>query len=1306
MANFYTRRTLIIPASTPAPSEPSSRHNLAAPLRLSAHDYHVRDSDESAFTVILTHGTSFNKHFWELIINSLLTDSGLRSRVKRLIAIDAANHGDSAVLNRDVLPTKAFWPDDSRDILHTLKYFGVQQPVIGIGHSFGGGAMCHAAMMNPGAFWATIFIEPILFQMKDQTEGVARMAAKRRDKWDSKADLITAFQKNKGLQDWDRRQLDVYVEHGTIPIGEDSVSSPRTLKTPKEQEAATYLAAPYPEILALLSQSRGEHHFVWGADSKVISGPDRESVSRIMKPPSTTQVLAGAGHLNAGEGQEVSTGGSHLRRDKIWGLGFVRGRDRSPVTKRVRRSHIHTVARNAKCSLPDLTVSSQPDHPKTTCETTPPVRRGSAVCISLRPLVLTSASSKHSLFTHAASSIDMASEAGKDPRETITVADLDGDDGGDQADESARRDKRGSIDEDRQQPQQGTPSSPDPSERPAKKMKRGKYISRACTSCQQRKIKCEGGEPCAPCVQKKRQCVSAPRGGQPKQDQKSWATGSEPDSTNMNPPTNNVSNHELLARLVEVERRLCVMQGPNQDDDKYQPRLHSHSHGGPSGEDLPTPKSTDLQNVLEADGQTFAGEISMSPAFQDVGENLGPVNASSKSAGFSPRASHQNFASGEKRPRKMRGWLETVLKQHGIVPDEEEWRRYLVVFMDEIHVLYPVLHRPTIWETFNELWEYSALWSMTNSAEREQKRMSAALICFCLALGRCSVSTRMTDANGVHSAGWSLYSAGVALMQDTMEMSNTAAKSLLAMQILLLRVLYLFRLDATQRATRILALLVSNAHIVGLHRQSTYEGLPIFWSQLYCRTWWSIYVLDRRLAIESGRPCLIQDSNIDTAWPLALGDDWLSRFSKKTDTAQSLKAEIVAEIASEPITPIPYLTAMVRFSRVVGKVWELLYGMKGSTSSSAMVEYADTVLCNLLENLPRDLAYDPAVSPDVQFSTRLRWQVKQAMLLFSCTTFLRLLIRRPFLSDKTSGTRTEDDELESVSLCAGLAASILTAHESISDPSLKYCFPLSHYLTSSTMVMLGLVTREPQLKKRYKGLILAATRSLNMYSHRIWVSGKMMRWVSKLSLIVHRTLSDGSPEDLRMQNAEEDFDVDSSSHMDGTQQAASGPQDLSQAPNPNNNQFTSDGRALQAPALSGDDMNSLQGMERRESMVSAHTSTLSERQPSKSDETTDIWTMMETDNDNPSPELPGWAMLDFNFEAIINGDGLYPGIAGGELSAISEDGKSTIGRGGQGMGFDVDQSVFGALASNGMFDLDLNVDKAVLNLCNQTNDRY
>ncbi|RBQ90179.1 hypothetical protein VDGD_07326 [Verticillium dahliae] len=103
---LYVRRTLIVPASVPKDGEPSSRRNLAGSLRLSVHDYSVLDANPDGVTFVLTHGNSYNKYFWELIINLLLKRPDLRRFIKRFIAIDTANHGDSAVLNRGVLPAK------------------------------------------------------------------------------------------------------------------------------------------------------------------------------------------------------------------------------------------------------------------------------------------------------------------------------------------------------------------------------------------------------------------------------------------------------------------------------------------------------------------------------------------------------------------------------------------------------------------------------------------------------------------------------------------------------------------------------------------------------------------------------------------------------------------------------------------------------------------------------------------------------------------------------------------------------------------------------------------------------------------------------------------------------------------------------------------------------------------------------------------------------------------------------------------------------------------------------------------------
>lgn len=503
---------------------------------------------------------------------------------------------------------------------------------------------------------------------------------------------------------------------------------------------------------------------------------------------------------------------------------------------------------------------------------------------------------------------------------------------------------------------------------------------------------CDGGDPCTNCLARCQTCIFIPRGRQATLEQRIRAlTGTLGEHGHGIPA--GVNTADLVARLVDVERRLSLMSSQNEPRNGALPhKLYAYTLS--SDEQQASPAKTDLQAVLEPDGQTFAGEISMSPGLQDDGPSHGGRDGrrSSSSAAAAPEYPSRSplhntdptAVSGDRDgTRKVRAWLEPVLEQHGVVADEAEWRRYMHFFLDEIHVLYPFLHPPSLWETFNELWEYSALWPMASPAEREHKRMSVALVCFALALGRCTVSSRVTDADGVHSSGWTLYSVGTSLLQDAEE-SNTAARSLLGLQTLLMRVIYLFRLDAPQRGARMLALAVCNAHIIGLNRQRTLDAMPVFPSQMFARAWWCIYVIDRRIGLDCGRPYLIQDANVDTALPLNLGDDWLTRMIPRPERPAQLRAEMDREADAGRETPIPYLQAMVRYSRVAGKVWELLYGVKTVPlgSSSAMVEYTDTVLCELLDDLPGSLSYDPDVPWDVQFSTRPRWQVKQAMLLF------------------------------------------------------------------------------------------------------------------------------------------------------------------------------------------------------------------------------------------------------------------------------------------------------------------------------------
>ncbi|KAF5024141.1 hypothetical protein F66182_3775 [Fusarium sp. NRRL 66182] len=639
-------------------------------------------------------------------------------------------------------------------------------------------------------------------------------------------------------------------------------------------------------------------------------------------------------------------------------------------------------------------------------------------------------------------------------------------------------------------------------ERPAKKMKRGKYISRACTSCQQRKIKCEGGDPCRQCLVKQLPCQSsAPRGAQQvRRDSRPGAGGAQ-DQTCYSSSESGI-NREVLVRLEAVERHLRLMRPPSPDPAR-----------ATSLDDQLKPSAAKLQSSLETDGQTFAGEITMTPTFEDENERVehsGSVSSAMRVDYSSPASSlHPTTTSPGDATGQKRAWFEGLLARHGVTADEQQCRYHLQVYLDEVHPMYPIIHPPALWEIFNDMWQCPGLSSSTDVTEREQLRLSLALVCFCLALGRCSISTRITDPSGIDSSGWSLHNVGMTLLGDILETSNTAIKSLHMLQALMVRVMYLFRLDANQKAARVHALAVSVAQTIGLHRQGTVESMPAYYSQMYSRIWWALYLLDRRLALESGKPYIIQDSNVDTPMPLDLSDEWMTRFATRRETMADLQHEVAAEIARDASPScIPYVIAMVRYCRVAGKTWEVLYGVRASTASMpAMVEYVDTAIDKLLNTVPKNLQYDPEVPYEVQFSAMPQWQIKQTFLFNNCCTYLRLLIRRPLLPSSSSIYHTEEDDLESSIECASLAARILTTHQNIKDNVIKFSFALSHYVTSSAIVMVGLVSREPGSKRRYGDLIFAATQCLNEYCQKSWVSGKMIRCVSKLSRVVERVLA-------------------------------------------------------------------------------------------------------------------------------------------------------------------------------------------------------
>lgn len=170
---------------------------------------------------------------------------------------------------------------------------------------------------------------------------------------------------------------------------------------------------------------------------------------------------------------------------------------------------------------------------------------------------------------------------------------------------------------------------------------------------------------------------------------------------------------------------------------------------------------------------------------------------------------------------------------------------------------------------------------------------------------------------------------------------------------------------------------------IGIHREETLLKLPMFQSQMFCRLWWCLYIFDRRIALESGRPFILQDANIDTALPLCVSESWLEQLRDSPDKLESVKDAISIEVAKKPVTAMPYLLAKIQYSRIVGKVWSFLYGVQPSISSShshTMEYFVDTAIGKFLSNLPAELRFKRNIQIGDDSSTKMHKQ--QATLLF------------------------------------------------------------------------------------------------------------------------------------------------------------------------------------------------------------------------------------------------------------------------------------------------------------------------------------
>ncbi|KAL2795241.1 fungal-specific transcription factor domain-containing protein [Aspergillus keveii] len=594
---------------------------------------------------------------------------------------------------------------------------------------------------------------------------------------------------------------------------------------------------------------------------------------------------------------------------------------------------------------------------------------------------------------------------------------------------------------------------------------KAKYAQRACTECQRRRIRCQGGPPCVRCEFRGVPCVVRDRpyrafkGRKPRKTTHVEESQTVPSAVEGESHTNFVTDAPITpATWDPADAALdSIMDGPF----TYQDEMLS------SG--FPSMMTADDWAMLDAGSLIlFSGDFADTDLYaQDMHSPITPITPTLPPCPLGKTPQSSIVADGLRQSS-----FYSLMQEDGILPAKAECDVLLEQFFSLVHILDPFLHEPSIWEGYQKLWAQGPVSPPGGHKTRPDGGLLTAVVLLCLANTECYPPCRPN----IPEPGRVLCDAALQLLRPVLDPCGNHPVSLEGIQALVLLALYYLRRGRNTPAQRILAQAITCVHSIGLHQEALYKDLPLFEAQMYRRVWWEIFALDRRISLETGMPYVIQPSNVTTEHPGDLSDQWLEEQRTLAVVSPGFR-ETNRQTSSSTHTNVAYLRAMIPYAEVIGHAWQALHGTptRQRQPHQAPGVQMDTMIDTAQKRIPHSLVYDPSLPFYEQFPSRNRAQIIQATLLHMRYLFLRLRIRLPnFFSFSQRGNLFKCDE----SKCLQLAATTIKQFANIPP---EYGLPIARYLINAIAVIANQGLRDFDVQKSYHGVLNMAIQTLNAY---------------------------------------------------------------------------------------------------------------------------------------------------------------------------------------------------------------------------------